>query len=151
MSPKMADMARRVEWVTSPALKEQAADQCAVLSRSQLVEHGLSYGNIRDELAAGRWSPCGRAAIVLQSGPLSLAQRRWVAVLNAGTTATLGGLTAAEDHGLIGFETPTVHLLIEHGHWVYPRKVSRCMCRAGSRWLTAFRRAGSRSYGSSAA
>ena len=69
-------------------------------------------------MRGNRWAAFGRRAVVLHRGPLTSSQRRWVAVLNAGTTATLAGLTAAEELGLTGFETETIHVVVRKDDWV---------------------------------
>jgi hypothetical protein len=49
---------------------------------------------------------------VTHNGPITAAQRRWIAVLAAGDGATLAGLSAAEAGGLRGHADGKVHLMV---------------------------------------
>ena len=96
-----------------------ASAQAGVVSRAQLRAHGWTRHHVRSAIAAGRWAAFGQQAVVLHRGPLTTRQQWWVAVLNAGPTATLAGLTAAEELGLSGFETPAIHLVVRQNSWVH--------------------------------
>jgi hypothetical protein len=111
-------MPRIVSRPLRAAFEDIALDQDGVVSRSQLLEYGWDPDHVESEVAAGRWATYGHRAVVLHRGPLTTRQGRWVAVLNAGTTATLAGLTAAEELGLVGFETPTIHVVVAQDTWV---------------------------------
>lgn len=82
-----------------------------VISLVQAQEH-LTRKAIRHRVATGRWRQVHRAVLVAHSGPIAPAQLRWIAVLAAGPTALLGGLTAAQAGGLRGFPDRVVHLLL---------------------------------------
>ncbi|WP_262283304.1 endonuclease domain-containing protein [Micromonospora sp. MA102] len=82
-----------------------------VISLAQAREH-LTSKAIRHRVAAGRWRRAHRAVLVAHNGPIGAAQLRWIAVLAAGSTALLGGLTAAQAGGLRGFPDRVVHLLL---------------------------------------
>ncbi|MGY0007187.1 DUF559 domain-containing protein, partial [Micromonospora sp. I033] len=82
-----------------------------VISLAQAREH-LTRKAIRHRVATGRWRQVHRAVLVAHSGPIGPAQLRWIAVLAAGPTALLGGLTAAQAGGLRGFPDRVVHLLL---------------------------------------
>ncbi|MFI7156145.1 DUF559 domain-containing protein [Micromonospora chalcea] len=82
-----------------------------VLSLQQARAH-LTRGAIRHRVATGRWRQAHRAVLVAHNGPVGAAQRRWIAVLAAGPTALLGGVTAAQAGGLRGFPDRVVHLLL---------------------------------------
>jgi very-short-patch-repair endonuclease len=63
----------------------------------------LTYSEIRWRIACGRWQrPC-KGVLVTQSGPLTDRQALRVALLRAGPTAALAGLTAARLDGFTGF------------------------------------------------
>ena len=53
--------------------------------------------------------------MVLHGGPLTQEERRDVALVNCGDRALLTAFTAAELHGLRGWERPTIHLLLPAG------------------------------------
>ncbi|KAB1913537.1 DUF559 domain-containing protein [Micromonospora sp. AMSO31t] len=82
-----------------------------VISLGQAREH-LTRKAIRHRVATGRWRQVHRAVLVAHNGPIAGAQLRWIAVLAAGPTALLGGLTAAQAGGLRGFPDRVVHLLL---------------------------------------
>lgn len=63
----------------------------------------LTYGELRWQVASGRWQrPC-KGVVVTQSGPLTDRQVLRVALLRTGPTAALAGLTAARLDGFTGF------------------------------------------------
>lgn len=76
--------------------QDQVADVASVRS-------WITPGELRWRLSSGRWQrPC-RGVIVAHSGPLTEAQRLWVALMWAGRGAVLAGLTAARLDGFEGF------------------------------------------------
>ncbi|MEQ7124967.1 hypothetical protein ABN034_10635 [Actinopolymorpha sp. B11F2] len=111
-------MPRSVRRPSRDAFTALAADQDGVVSRAQLADLGWDADHVASEVTARRWAAYGHRAVVLHRGPLTTRQRRWVAVLNAGATATLAGLTAAEELGLRGFETETIHVVVVQDAWV---------------------------------
>lgn len=93
--------------------------QDAVMTRRQLREHGYDEGIVRSRIKGGKWQAFGRDVVVLHNGPPTTRQRQWVAVLSQHIGA-LAGLTAAAEHGLIGFVDDTVHIVIPHGARGHP-------------------------------
>jgi hypothetical protein len=53
--------------------------------------------------------------VVLHSGPLTPGDRRGIALVNCGNRALLTAFTAAELHGLRGWERSTIHVLLPAG------------------------------------
>ncbi|MEE3919343.1 hypothetical protein V2I01_16415 [Micromonospora sp. BRA006-A] len=82
-----------------------------VLSLQQARAH-LTRRAIRHRVTTGRWRQAHRAVLVAHNGPVGPGQLRWIAVLAAGPTALLGGMTAAQEGGLRGFPQRVVHLLL---------------------------------------
>lgn len=82
-----------------------------VLSLQQARAH-LTRKAIRHRVTTGRWRQAHRAVLVAHNGPVGPVQLRWIAVLAAGPTALLGGVTAAQAGGLRGFPRRVVHLLL---------------------------------------
>jgi hypothetical protein len=93
------------------ALRQLLDSQCGVARRDQLLAHGLSVGQIRSHLRAGRWRALGIVVVVTHNGPLSRRQQCWAGVLSAGEGAMLAGLTALEASGLRRWESKDVHVL----------------------------------------
>lgn len=100
-----------------------AESQDRVVSRTQLSRVGWNRGHISAAVAARRWASYGEQALVLHQGTLTRRQSCWVAVLNGGPGAALAGLTAAAEHGLTGFETDVIHIVVSKDGWV-PRDQS---------------------------
>jgi hypothetical protein len=91
----------------------EAHDQ--VISRKQAAQHGVGRQHIARRVASGRWQLVGPHVVVLHTGSLSDAQKRWAAVLHAGENSALFGLTALEAAGLRGQESDVQHAVASHG------------------------------------
>jgi hypothetical protein len=73
---------------------------------------------VRHRIAAGRWQQPTRSVLVTHNGPISPAERRWIAVLAAGPDAMLAGISAAEAGGLRGYPDDSIHVLVPAGRRV---------------------------------
>lgn len=93
--------------------QEVAANQAEVISTSQLRACGVSEAFVRAQIDARRWKKRSPRVVTTTTGPLSEEQRRWLAVLHPQGSAILGGLTAAEAHGLKRWERPDVTVLVD--------------------------------------
>src|SRR5689334_21933960 len=89
--------------------------QLNVASRAQLAELGVHSDAIRNHVAAGRWQALDSRVVVMQSGPLTEAQRRWRAVLAQPPGAALAGISAAIAHGLDWKAPELVHVVLPAG------------------------------------
>jgi very-short-patch-repair endonuclease len=96
------------------ALAPLILSQEGVLSRTQALGQ-LSGGAIRHRVATGRWRRVHVGIYLAHSGPLTLAQRRWIAVLAAGPSALLGGVSALELLGLRDCRNGVLHVLVPAG------------------------------------
>ncbi|MGH8970565.1 MAG: DUF559 domain-containing protein [Actinomycetes bacterium] len=94
---------------------ELAARQNGVLSRKQISALGGDPHLIARRRAAKVWQAVGPHVVVLHTGPLSPQQQRWAAVLHAGASAALFGLSALQADGLRGFDSPVLHVVAVHG------------------------------------
>lgn len=74
-------------------------EQSGVLTARQAVEH-LGRSGLRRRLDRGQWRRICSGVVLTHNGPLTAGQALWVAVLLAGPTALLAGLTAAREGGL---------------------------------------------------
>jgi hypothetical protein len=86
----------------------------SVACTADLRSAGWSKAAVRSQLAARRWQRFGRA-VVLHGGPLTTGDRHGIALMNCGERALLTAFTAAELHGLRGWERPTIHVLLPAG------------------------------------
>ena len=90
-----------------------AHTQAGMLSQRQLTELDVSRSFVRNQLRAGRWVQRTSSVFSTTTGPLSRHQRLWQAVLHAGPTAVIGGLTAAELHGLKNWSRDDITVLVD--------------------------------------
>jgi hypothetical protein len=86
----------------------------SVATAADLRRAGWSDDAVRGQLAARRWQRHGRA-VVLHGGPPTAAERSHIVLLNCGERALFTAFTAAELHGLRGWERPTTHVLVPSG------------------------------------
>ncbi len=84
-----------------------------MLSQAQLTELRLSRSFVRNQLRARRWAQRTSSVFSTTTGPLSREQRLWQAVLHAGPTALIGGLTAAELHGMKNWSRDDITVLVD--------------------------------------
>ena len=87
--------------------------QCGMLSQRQLTELRVSRSFVRNQLRARRWVQRTSSVFSTTTGPLSEQQRLWQAVLHAGPTALIGGLTAAELHGMKNWSRDDITVLVD--------------------------------------
>lgn len=109
---------RAAVLTTNQALAAVAEAQVMVLTRAQLVALGVHPRHIAGHLLARRWREAVPGVVVLHCGPPSPLARLWISVLAAGSTAVLGAWTALALHGLVGWERPSVHLVVPRGRHV---------------------------------
>jgi hypothetical protein len=103
-----------VEAATGPMTwSELAAGQAGMLSQRQLNMLGVRRSFVRNQLRARRWSQRTSSVFSVTTGPMDRAQLLWLATLHAGPTALVGGLTAAELHGLRGWHRDIVTVLVD--------------------------------------
>jgi hypothetical protein len=90
-----------------------ALAQEGMLARRQLTELGVSRAEVRHHLRMGRWAQRTSSVLSTTTGPLSLVQRLWLAVLHGGPTALIGGLSAAKVHGLRNWDRNDITVLVD--------------------------------------
>ncbi|HOB79848.1 MAG TPA: hypothetical protein PLX57_08320 [Ornithinibacter sp.] len=99
---------------------ELAAVQAGALSHRQLTELKVTRATVRNKLESGRWQRRTEEVITTTTGPMSVEQHRWVAVLHCGPGALVGGLSAAAVHGLKNWHRDEVHVLVGNDHSFEP-------------------------------
>jgi hypothetical protein len=102
-----------------PDVLDNAHD--TVVLAAELRRNGWTPASIRAQLDARRWQRNGRA-LVLHNGPLQSDERRRVALLNCGPRSVLTAFTAAEEHGLEGWEREQIHVLVPAGARIAPHR-----------------------------
>jgi hypothetical protein len=88
-------------------------DQAGMVARRQLNAHDVGSDRVRSQLRAGRWVERTPRVISTTTGTLDPQQWRWLAVLHAGPRSMLANLSAAERHGLTGWERPHVSVMVD--------------------------------------
>ena len=87
--------------------------QAGMLAQSQLTGLQVSRSEVRRHLRVRRWAQRTSHVFSTTTGPLSWDQRLWLAVLHAGPTAMIGGLTAAKVHGLRNWERDDITVVLD--------------------------------------
>jgi very-short-patch-repair endonuclease len=114
-------------------LVERAADcQDGILSRRQLYALGVTRGEVRANLRAGRWRRAGRQSVCMHTGPLSAEAQHWAAVHEAGPRAYLDAGSALIASGLTGFTMNRIRVSVPRGARVW--KVDGIDIRQTRRW-----------------
>ncbi|GAA4410853.1 type IV toxin-antitoxin system AbiEi family antitoxin domain-containing protein [Fodinibacter luteus] len=94
--------------------QEAAENRCGVLSEATLRELKVTRGFVRNQVRAGRWTERTHSVYTTTTGPPSREQLLWIALEHAGPDALLGGLTAAEAHGLRNWSREEVTVVVDH-------------------------------------
>lgn len=94
-------------------LAELIRSQHGVVARRQLAAHAVDWERVRNQLAARRWAVLTPRVVATFTGQLSWEQQCWTAVLHAGPRSLLGGLSAAEVLGMVGWHRPAVTVLVD--------------------------------------
>jgi hypothetical protein len=87
--------------------------QHGMVARRQLLPLGVDWERIRNQVAARRWVIHTPRVIGTTTGALTWEQRCWLAVLHSGPRSLLGGLSAAETLGLVGWHRETITVLVD--------------------------------------
>jgi hypothetical protein len=98
-----------------PELASMVADQAGTVTRTVLRLHGIDDAVVRRQVAARRWQEAGPQVVVTFTGPLPVGTRRWAAAANAGPEAVLSGRTALAVHGLDGWGSELVQVVVDRG------------------------------------
>jgi hypothetical protein len=111
--------ASRPPWLSGPAaqvaVRRLADAQEQVVSRGQLIGARVPRWVVRMHLRAGRWQRCGQQTLATHNGPLPVAARQWVAVLEVGPRAALDGVTALQAAGATGLDDEEIHVIVPRG------------------------------------
>ncbi len=84
-----------------------------MLSQRQLNDLGITRSFVRNQIGAERWLQRTSSVFSTTTGPLSRLQLLWRAALHAGPTALVGGLTAAELHGLQRWHREEITVIVD--------------------------------------
>ena len=121
--------------------RDVASTQAGLLTRQQAREMGVQRWSVAHRIATERWQELSPTVLATTTGAPSPEQLRWLAVLNAGPGALLGGLTAAEAAGLRNWSRDEVTVLVPYAHDV-PRPIEGVVHHRSRRDLAAMRQRG---------
>lgn len=94
-------------------LAKLIADQAGMVARRQLLAHNVDWDAVSHHVAARRWVERTPRVISTTTGTLDWEQQQWLGVLHAGPRSMLGSLTAAAQHGLVGWERGHISVLVD--------------------------------------
>jgi hypothetical protein len=109
--------------------------QSGIVSRPQVLSHGLDDDRIENRLRSGRWRAIQRGVYATFSGRLSREAELWAAVLRAGPGAALSHETAAELLGLTGNRSDIIHVAVPSGR--HPGPIRGAVAHQSSRIAAA--------------
>lgn len=101
-------------------------EQSCVLATYQAVAV-VGRAVMRSRLHSGRWRRICRGVLSTRNGPLTRNQQLWTAVLAAGPSARLAGVTAATENGVRGLRAEPLQVIVPAG-----RKASSRLPRMAS-------------------
>ena len=98
-----------MDWKLQALIEGQAG----MVARRQLNAHGFDADRVHSQIRARRWVERTPRVISTTTGTLDAQQWLWLAVLHAGPRSMLANLSAAERHGLTGWERPYVSVMVD--------------------------------------
>jgi hypothetical protein len=125
-------MANERDVSALPRLEELARVQGGVVSRRQVYAYGVTRGQVRAHLRAGRWQRVGSQGIGLHTGTLLREGGWWAAVFEAGPRAFLDGASALVVAGLEHFDVERLRVSVPKGTRV--RRARGLDIRETRRW-----------------
>ena len=124
----MATNARRTPRSLAAARRHrvvrEAEDQGGVVSRRQVYALGMTRGEVRAQVLAGRWQRVGTQSLAVHTGPLTTSARQWAAVLEAGPRAHLDGVSALIATGLENYTEDRIRVSVPKGARIQRRRRS---------------------------
>ena len=111
--------------------RELAEAQAGVVSRTQLLDLGMSSGAIASRLRSGRWSRLLPGVYLTWTGPRSDLTSVWAAVLYAGGASAAGGLTALWLWGVVPVAPDVVTVCVPSSRRVTGQPGLRVAIRRG--------------------
>ena len=94
-------------------LDDLLESQAGMVARRQLNARGRDADHVAAQVAARRWVVTTPRVISTTTGALTWEQRCWMAVLHAGPRSLVGGLSAAEASGLLGWHREVITVLVD--------------------------------------
>lgn len=111
--------------------------QAGVVGRRQLYAAGITRGEVRAALKAGRWQRVSDEVVACHNGPLGAIAHQWAAVLQGGPRAQLDGASSLIASGLERFHVDRIRVSVPRGARV--RRTRLYNVRQTRRWSAADR------------
>lgn len=118
-------------------LAQVASSQGGVLSRRQIYAAGVTRGEVRAHVRAGRWRRIGTQSVALETGPLAQEGIWWSAALEGGPRAFLDGTSALLASGLEHFTEQRIRVSVPRGVPVRRRRTPGLDIRQTRRWAAS--------------
>lgn len=113
-------------------LSALADAQAGVVGRRQLYAAGITRGEVRAALRAGRWQRVSDEVVACHNGPLDRVAHQWAAVLQGGPRAQLDGASSLIASGLERFRVDRIRVSVPRGARV--RRTRLYNVRQTRRW-----------------
>lgn len=122
-----------MEGMTAGAVKARAGLP-RVLDLTELWAAGVSAAERLAHVRAARWRDVPGRGVVTDCGPLDGTDLQAFALLEIGPSARLGGTTALQAAGLVGYEDERIHIWVPKGAEKSPSTVPRVRLHETRRW-----------------
>lgn len=113
--PDLDTLRRARRRQRSARVEQLAVNQAGVLSRTQLYDAGVTRGEVRANVRAGRWDRLGSHCLCVHTGALSVEGTLWAAVLEAGPRAFLDGESALVAAGMVHYAPARIRVSVPRG------------------------------------
>lgn len=108
-------MPRRIATARIETLETHLREHHRVVTTAELRDLGLRPAYARRKVTEGVWTRVHDGVFCAHTGSLSRESRWQAALCYAGKGAALDGPSAAELHGLVGYERERTHVVVPHG------------------------------------
>jgi len=130
-------MPKRSSWNTPRVVRVLAIaeQQAGVVSRRQIYAQGVTRGEVRGHVRAGRWQRIGDQSVCVHTGPVPEAGLAWAAVFQGGPRAMLDGAASLAASGLVRFTVDKIRVTVPRGARI--RRTTLFDIRQSRRWRAA--------------
>jgi len=109
-----------------------ASEQGGIVSRRQVYAQGMTRGEVRGHVRAGRWQTIGDQSVCVHTGPVQGAGLAWAAVFQGGPRAMLDGASSLIASGLERFTVDRARVSVPRGARI--RRTPQFDIRQTRRW-----------------
>src|SRR5436309_1690291 len=91
-----------------------------IATRQALIAGGMTPSAIRAALQGDRWQRLNEHVVCMHTGTLTVDEMREAVLASCSSLCALAGLTGMAVHGVRGFATPEIHVLVGKSCRVLP-------------------------------